>query len=533
MRMNLRNLGGWVLAGALTVSGLHAAAALDMQLIDAVRRGDRDMVRRMIQSDASAVNRPAGDGATALLWSAYRNDTETASLLLGAGANPNAANDYGVTPLSLACTNKNVPLVEMLVKAKANSNAAETNGVTPLMNCAKTGTIEAVKILIAAGANLDAADTDRAQTALMRAAAQKHSAVVQALVAAKANVHLRTKKLDLYDPMKAITYSDKAYFPGEKGGFTALMFAAQSGDVDAAKALLDAGAKIDDGTEFDGTPLVVAAQNGNEKVSLFLLDRGASPNARDGYGLTPMHWALQEGLAELFGGGKSMTDKFWVRSNSPELVKALLARNADPNAEMTNDFMPYEVHRFARSMGNNLPQLYLSGVTPFMLATASGDVATMRFLVERRADPKITTGQGTTPLMVASGIGREREPRTEDEKKRFLEAMKLNVMLGGDVNAVDKNGRTALHGAVYLGDLDMIEFLVKNGANLEWKDKYGQTPITIAMGDPGGLVYRQLKGDAFDYSFRQPARENKGTAELLLKLGAKPYDGPIRDRSAE
>jgi len=311
------------------------------------------------------------------------------------------------------------------------------------------------------------------------------------------------------------------------------MFAAQSGDVDAGKALLDAGAKVDDGTEFDGTPLVLAAQNGNEKFGMMLLDRGANPNARDGYGLTAMHWALQEGLAEVFGGGKSNTDKFWVRPNSPELVKALLTKGADPNAEMTKDFMPYEVHRFARSMGNNLPQLYLSGVTPFLLATASGDVSLMRYLVERRADPKIATGQGTTPAMVAAGIGREREPRTPEERQRYFDALKLTVALGGDINAKDQNGRTALHGAVYLGDLEMIEFLAKNGADLESKDKYGQTPMTIALGDPGGLVYRQLTGDAFDYSFRQPSRDNKKAADLLLKLGAKAYDGPIRDRSAE
>ena len=533
MRMSLKTLAGFALAGTLSVSYLGAASALDMQLIDAVRRGDRDAARILVKSDPASVNRAAGDGATPLLWAAFRNDNDSAALLLGAGANPNAANDYGVTSLSIACTNKNDALVEILLKAKANPNAAESNGVTPLMNCAHTGSLAGVKSLIAAGANVNAQDTDRGQTPLMRAAAQKHADVVQALLAAKADFNLRSKVVDLYNPMRAITYSKKAYFPEAKGNFNALMFAAQSGDVESAKALLDAGAKVDDGTDFDGTPMVLAAQNGNEKVALLFLERGANPNARDGYGLTSMHWALQEGLVEVFGGGKSITDKFWVRSNSPELVKALLTKGADPNAEMTKDFMPYEVHRFARSMGNNLPQLFLSGVTPFMLATASGDVNMMRYLVERRADPKITTGQGTTPLMVAAGIGREREPRTPEEKQRFFEAMKLTVALGGDINAKDSNGRTALHGAVYLGDLEMIEFLAKNGANLEEKDKYGQTPITISMGDPGGLVYRQLPGDAFDYSFRQPAREQKKVTELLLKLGAKPYDGPIRDRSAE
>ena len=78
----------------------------------------------------------------------------------------------------------------------------------------------------------------------------------------------------------------------------------------------------------------------------------------------------------------------------------------------------------------------------------------------------------------------------------------------------------------------LIKFLVANGANLEAKDKYGQTALTIALGDPEGLIYRQLPGGRYDYSFRQPRRREK-TAQLLVELGAKPFTGKVRDRSGE
>ena len=518
---------------SLCGAGNVVAASGDARLVEAVKDRDHASVQALLR-DKPDVNAAQPDGTTALAWATHWNDMETVRLLIGAGADVNAANDYGVTPLSLACTNGNSDLVDLLLSTGANPNIAQLSGETPLMTCSRTGSAKAVKLLLERGADPNAKDSDRGQTALMRAAAQKQSAVVQLLVDHKADVNATSRVLEMYTPMVSVTYSKNVYFPKTKGGFTALMFAAQSGDLASARILVDGGADLNAGTPDAGTPLLIAGLNGREDVALFLLERGANPNVTDGWGLTPLHWALQDGIRELYGGGSTGTDEFWIHHNMPELVKALLVRGADPNAKMSKDFMPYDIHRFSRAMGNNLPQLHLAGTTPFMLATATGDLPIMRVLVEGRADPKIITAQGTTPLMVASGVGRERDARTDQQLKDMLEAVKLAVMLGGDINAVDKNGRTALHGAAYLGAKEVIKYLAEHGANLEAKDKYGQTAMTIALGDPEGLVYRQLPGDAFDYSFRQPgAKGNKEVADLLLSLGAAPFTGKYRDRSAE
>ena len=533
MNVKVKFPSGWWLVLLLSVSSLSAAG--DLRLVEAAKKGDRSAVRTLLEEHAD-VNAPQADGATALAWAAHRNDLETAEQLIRAGANVDAANDYGVTPLALACTNRNAVMVEKLLEAGADPNAAQWTGETVLMTCARAGSVDAVKSLLTYGADVNAAETRKGQTALMWAVAQKHADVVRTLVEKGADVNAKSRALEVIKPMVAVTYSKHVHFPKWMGGFTPLMFAARVGAEDSARILLAAGANVNDTPEADGlgegSALVVASASGHEELALFLLEQGADPNATDGYGITPLHWAMKEGLRGLVGGRSLATDRFWYNPNMQALVKALLAKGADPNAQITKDFPPYDNLLFGHTLGNNLPQISLVATTPFLLAAASGDTVSMRVLVEGRADPKLATVDGTAPVMVAAGVGRERQQRSEEARKNFLEAANLAVLLGGDVNAVNQEGRTALHGAAAMGDTETIQLLVEKGADLEAKDIYGQTPLSIALGDPEGLVYRQLPGDAHDYRFRQPRLQEK-VAELLVKLGATPFTGKYRDRSGE
>jgi len=545
-RMKLMALGGAMILLAGAASQAKAAVA-DSRLMDAVDRGDRQVVQSLISAHVD-VNTSAYNGATPLDVAVHRDDVAMAELLIKGGATVNAANDYGTTPLSLACTNSSGAMVKLLLKYGADPNKANWSGETPLMECAQTGALEGVQALLAAKANPNVHEARKGQTALMWAVAEKHPDVVKALIAGGADVKARSTVVTTRPPfeinctvsdpcldgmMEGTTYQKSVHFPRTTGGFNAMLFAAQQGDIESAAALLDAGANVDEGAQEEGTPMLLAAASGHEKLALFLLNRGADPNAKDGFGMRPLHYALFKGFHEISSAKNEPTDRFgWRRKNMMDLARALLAKGADPNARIEHDFPPYDYVLAARSNGNSLPQISLVGATPFFLAAAGADVMAMKTLVEGRANPKLITERGATPLLVAAGVSHEAGDWDEEDMKAALEATKLMVALGGDVNAVGDGGRTALHGAASNGANELIRFLVASGADLEAKDKYGQTALTIALGDPQGLVYRQLPGGRYDYSFRQPRRREK-TAQLLVELGAKPFTGKPRDRSGE
>ena len=312
----------------------------------------------------------------------------------------------------------------------------------------------------------------------MWAVAENHSEVAQVLIDHGADLHGRSTS-----------------------GFMPLLFAARQGNLDSARTLLAAGAQVNDSTPDGMSPLVMASASGHQEPSLFLLDQGANPNASDEYGTTALHYALQRGMSTLTRVELSYFNAHLYRPNMAELVKALLAHGADPNTRLL------KTQRF----GNLGILVRLEGATPFLLAATVGDVDLMRVLVEGGADPLLVTDENVSGLMVAAGLGRTWD-RTDDEEKGTLEAVKLAVQLGADVNAVSVNGQTSLQAAARIGADHIVQFLVEEGAALEAPDTWGQTPLSIAE----GIVL-----DSLSVNFElKPFTVHQSTADLLRKLGA-------------
>jgi ankyrin repeat protein len=465
----------------LLAAASFAQTTADLRLAEAVKNRDKEAARSLFGQRADA-NAKLADGSTALHWAAHWDDLETADLLLGAGANVNAVNDYGATPLWLACTNGNAAMVERLLAAGANANAALASGETALMRCARTGNADAVKSLLRRGADVNAKDKEQQQTALMWAVAQKHAAAAQALIEGGADIHARSK-----------------------GGFTPLLFAARVGDVDSARVLLAKGAKLNEPGPEGMTPLVLASAGGQEEMGIFLLEQGADPNIADSNGATALHYTVMKGITSLNGVRIANYVSHWFRPNLPGLMRALLSHGANPNARLT------KAPRTGGSAGKAAV-----GATPFVLAAAGPDPAAMRILYEGGADAKVVTEGKLTPLIVAAGVARGQD-FTEDEKKAALEAVRILVDLGADVNAASEDGLTAMHGAATNGADAVVQFLADRGAKLDVKDKYQQTPLSIASGMRlPWIPYGDELGEII-----QPS-----TAQLLLKLGATPLDTP-------
>lgn len=468
-----------------------AVAAGDLRLVEAVKRKDQDAVRSLLAQRVD-VNASEGDGATALMWAVHAHDAQTTDLLIRAGANVNAANDNGVTALTLACTNGDAAMVETLLKAMANPNVSLTStGETALMTCARTGNANAVKLLLAGGADPNARESLRGQTALMWAVAEQHPDAVRALIEHGADVHAATKpRTDIYDRTL--------------GGFTPLLFAARVGDLESARILLAAGADANEATPDTGNTLVVASASHHEELAIFLLEKGANPNAADEYGMTALHHAVQKGIADL--SAIEYRPSLMPPPNLPALVKALLAQGADPNARIKKDYTlsvaPYR-HTSPAS---------IVGATPFFLAAAAGDPDIMRMLVERGANPRLEAGESLRPLMAAAGIARLVD-FLPGEESRHLEAVKLALDLGANVNEVTQQGQTALHAAASAGADTIVQFLVDKGAQVNAKDKLGRTPWSMAAG------FYPSFGTASANTLVS-IRPHPGTAELLLKLGA-------------
>jgi ankyrin repeat protein len=494
------------------IASAQNASARDTRLVDAARRGDHAAIRQLLQSRAN-VNAPGPDGGTALLAAVERDDATAAELLLAANADVKAANRYGVTPIIAACITGNATLVEKLIAAGADANTALPDGETALMTAARTGRVAAVRALLARGADINAKEPLRGQTALMWAAAENNAEVVRALVEAGADLKTRSN-----------------------GGFSAFLFAVRGGRAETARALLELGADANDsiptpamaagrggpggggggggqqtlaqvfntglrgrGTGTAGaSALQIAIVNAHFELAAALLERGADPNTSS-LGWTPLHqiaWTrrppIQHGLPPAVPTG---------RLDSLELAKRLLEKGANPNARMTR-----EPSDGARNVLNRI------GSTPFLQAAKLGDVPYMRLLLANGADPSIKTEEGATPLMAAAGVGIWQVGESAGTNEDAFEAAKICVEVGNDVNAVDANGYTALHGAAHRGSNDIVRLLVEKGAKLNVVNALGWTPWIIA----DGVFYPNTYNRRLD------------TAALLLQLGADPKVGKRR-----
>jgi len=490
MRIPSRYLGGLLAALLVGVasSAIPAPNATDLRLVNAAERQDKTAIASLVQNGAY-VGGAQPDGTTALHWAVHWGDLDSADLLMLFGADLNAKNDYGTTPLLLACERGNAAMVEKLLARGANPNLATQSGETPLMHCARTGSVAAVKSLLGRKADVNAKDKEEQQTALMWAVAQKHAEAAKALIDGGADIRAKSK-----------------------GGSSAMMFAARAGAVEAGDVLLAAKADVNESGPGGMTPLVLASASGQEAFAVHLLDKGANPNAKDQHGASAIHYAILKGLTSLNGTSRANYSLYLYRPSLTVLIKALLAQMADPNAQLVSSASLTGVY----DAGVRRDSESAAGATPYMLAAAVPDAEIMRILKDAGADPKVPTKGKLTAVMAAAGLSRGQD-FNDDERRASFEAVKVAVEHGGDVNAVEEQGLTALHGAALNGADATAQFLIEKGAKLDVRDKHQQTPLSVATG-------HCLPWIPYGEELCEVIRPT--TRDLFLKAGATPLDTP-------
>jgi ankyrin repeat protein len=476
--MAVKTMSVWAVSWLLTATTVLAAE--DAPLADAAEKMDRMGIQRLLEQSVD-VNAPQVDGMTALHWVTLHDDLETARQLLTAGADTTAANRYGVTPLTLACTNGNGPLVELLLEAGADPNTSLPGGETALMTAARTGRLGPVEALLARGADVHAkvqgmgrqdgagatkflarmadptifdfkAKTE--QTALVWAAAEGHADVVAALIEAGAEFQ-RTLE----------------------SGFTPLLFAIRQGHAEVVRTLVEAGADVNRRIEPvlewrhvgyeaqlkpGSTPLHVAVENGHFALATYLVDAAADPDAADPTGYTALHAIA--GTRRVPLGDANPPPDGSGRMTSLDFVREMAARGANLNARMRSGGVD--------GLGSDGP-----GTTPLLMAVQTADVELVQTFAELGADPLVRSEDLATPLMLAG-----RRTGTEED---VLQTMAMLLELGVDINAVDRNGETAMHMAAYRNRADAIRFLASRGADIKvWNQEnyQGWTPLAIAVG---------------------------------------------------
>lgn len=471
----------------------------DNRLAIAAMERDLDAVRQLLAERGADVDAKGPHETPALHWLVRIEEFELTQRLLEAGADVNQRNGLGLAALAIAIENRDIPMVQLLLKHGADPRTPDAAGETPLMLAARTGSPEIVKAILDQGVEVDAQEPHYQQTALMIGVRSKSPEVVALLLKAGADVNLQTPPGETprfrlpseVSASKGVGVNWGGFPPhGSRnpigGAKTPLLYSTRTGDLATTKLLVEAGANLEQADADGVTPLLnaiingaVAAKPGNEtehiEVAHYLIEQGANIQVSDWFGQTPLFAAVELRNVDVPG---PVRDNGIDREKVLGLITTLLERGADPNARVT-EVLP--VRRWITRLGY-LSWVDVTGQTPFLRAAYSGDVTTMKLLVEHGADPNLATFNGTTALMLAAGVNWTVSQTYDEGPEQLLEAVKYAHSLGNDVNAQNGLGFAAIHGAANRGSDNIIQWLAENGAQLDIADKVGRTAIDWAHG---------------------------------------------------
>ena len=568
----------------------------------AAQAGNIEIAQLLIDAGARVAATTRTGGYMPIHLASGAAQASLVSALIEAGAEPGVATTgSGVTPLHLAAKAFNgESTVRVLLARGAPVDALEASaGQTPLMFAASYGRTAAVRELLGHGADpaihtevvdvlkrmvIDQAAQTRLQEAqkeILESSPEGTDRVLtpaeaQAAVAAQREFLRSDEAIEkllvdfhpddlanrrLYSATK-VEYLARPWFEtlvGKTGGLTALLHAAREGHIEAAEALLDGGADIDQVSGGDGSsPLVSAVQNGHFDLALVLIERGANPNlATHTDRVAPLFGVLQTQWANFTSHPVPRAHEH-QQSTYMDVLRALLAAGADPN-------VPIKRHLWYWEFVVGRVGLDVNGATPFWRAAIALDIEAMKLLAAYGADPNVPTRWDEVGMR---GV-RQEDGRSGDDSglpplpkgtanmylihaaagggwlgfvavdmrqvpNNFFNAVKYLVEEhGADVNVPNSWGYTPLHYAAARGDNRLIDYLLAKGADLHAISRLGQSAVDMARGGGAGYHRRSPFPETVKYmlslgaEFKCIDTHFRGTGAWCPGAGVPPFEGAI------
>ena len=585
-RPELRS-GAVVSAIVISLLWLGAGSA-DAQVADATMSGDRVELQRLLRGGAD-VNRPQGDGMSALHWAAETGDTEILKMLIIAGANTEAVTRIGdYTPLHVASEAGRGEVVRALLEAGASVEARRAfAGTTPLHLAAAAGSVSSIDALVDFGADIDARESEWGQTPLMFAASRNRVEAVKALLATGADPSLTTSVLQLSlraqqdalarearqammntlrenasDPttwvprpaeVRAAVAAASRYdviglddvirmdwhgvqlegeslrFPdlvGYQGGLTALLHAVREGNDESVMALLDGGADIDQASAGDlTTPLLMAMINGHFDLGMELLRRGADPTLASDAGATPLYAVLNTHWAPK---ARYAQQQAYQQQEVGYLavMETLLEAGVDPNVRLAKHLW-YMEYTFSR-LG-----LDTWGGTPFFRAAHALDIEAMELLVRFGADPTTPTRRPAGKMQYFIDMPAPEVEDLPDHSGLPLipsggpGVYPIHAATGFGGTGVARAGNSQRH--VPDGWLPAVKYLVEVlGADVNVADYLGYTPLHHAAGRGNNeLIGYLVEMGADPLAISRSGQSTVDMANGPVSLGAAPFPETI------
>jgi ankyrin repeat protein len=531
----------WIAAFlALGVVASSTVIAAKPTLLEAAEAADRATALRLLAEGADP-NAVGPDKTTAVMYAAANDDIELVRALIKAGADVKLKNEFGTSAITEAAIIGSAPVLEALLKARADPNTRNPEGETPLMAVARSGKVEAARVLLDAGADVNARESWGGQSALMWAAAQSQAEMVRLLVSRGADLNAR----GVVRQWERKVITEPRPKDMNKGGFTALLYAAREGCVDCLRHLMEAGANPSIGDPDGVTPLNMALLNLHFDAAAYLIKAGADINKWDLFGRSPLYMAADVSTLPVKGNGAMAVIPSEDKNTALDVGRMLLEAGANPNLQLKRR-PPYRDVPQDRGGDSILAQ----GATALLRAARAGDAPFVELLLKHGALVDLPSKEGVTPLMAAAGVEfgtRVTRGRNRTEEG-VLATMKLLLDAGADIHArsvteprrvatdsasaraVAAGGRgggrgsqmpsafavphqTALHGAAERGFTSFVKFLAENGADLEAKDANGRTALDLArgVGVPGVRT-----------AAREPFPETVALIESLMKAKGLP-----------